>query len=147
MNISTPISNIMTKHLITVTPQDSLMEVKAIFDAHHIHHIPVVRYKTIVGLISKTDFLHFLRGNAPTEGPYTNESRLRTYTASDIMADKLTKVASNDRLDAALHIFCENKFHALPVVDEGELVGIITTHDIIRALLDEDTQPLKKTAR
>ncbi|MEM8909876.1 MAG: CBS domain-containing protein, partial [Bacteroidota bacterium] len=49
----------MTTKLLTVNPKDKLQEVKKIFDDHRIHHLPVVRYKTIVGLISKTDLLYF----------------------------------------------------------------------------------------
>ncbi len=62
MNVLAPVKTIMTTDLITVNPKDKITEVKKIFETNKIHHIPVVRYKEIIGMISKTDFLQFIRG-------------------------------------------------------------------------------------
>lgn len=140
MNLFAPISSLMTdhKHLVTVSPDESLLKVKEIFDTHSFHHLPVVRFREIVGIISKTDFEHFLGGNAPYEDDrFVNEVRLHQATAQDIMTKRLGKVESTDRLNVAVEIFTINRFHALPVVDNGELVGIITPFDILRALGEE----------
>ena len=140
MDLLAPVSSLMTTKLKTVTPQDSLEVVKELFDTHGIHHVPVVRYKEIVGLISKTDLLHFLKGlGRDGQGEdYLNQVRLKNYTAEDIMTRGLAKLESTDRLNVALEVFKKNLFHALPVVDNGELVGILTTYDIIKALAAED---------
>ena len=47
----------MTPHtaLVTVNPDENLAQVKEIFDTHKFHHIPVVHFRDIVGIISKTD--------------------------------------------------------------------------------------------
>ncbi|MCB0644425.1 MAG: CBS domain-containing protein, partial [Phaeodactylibacter sp.] len=55
MNLNAPVSTIMTTNLITVNPEDPIQKVNEIFEKNNIHHIPVVRYKDIVGIISKTD--------------------------------------------------------------------------------------------
>lgn len=138
MNLLAPVSTIMTTHLITVNPEDKLSKVKEIFDTNKIHHIPVVRYKKIVGLISKTDLLYFLKGiNNDGYQDLLNKTRLKNYTAEEIMTTGLAKVESTDRINVVLEIFKENLFHALPVVDKEELVGIVTTYDIINALSTE----------
>lgn len=139
MNVLAPVNSIMTTKLITVNPKDKLTAVKEIFDNNKIHHIPVVRYKEIVGIISKSDFLHFLRGfNRNEEDRFVNEARLRVYNAEDIMTSALAKVSPEDRINVALEIFLENRFHAIPVIENGDLVGIITTFDVIRALANEE---------
>lgn len=139
MNVLAPISSIMTKNLITVTPEDKLTTIKEIFEKHNIHHIPVVRYKSIVGIVSKTDFLYFLRGFSHNdEDKFVNDARLRAYRAEDIMTKGMAKLESSERINVALEVFKVNRFHAIPVVDNDELVGIITTFDIIRALADEE---------
>lgn len=139
MNVLAPVNSIMTGDLITVNPKDKLTAVKEIFDSNKIHHIPVVRYKEIVGIISKSDFLHFLRGfNRNEEDRFVNEARLRVYNAEDIMTSGLAKVSPEDRINVALEIFLENRFHAIPVIENGDLVGIITTFDVIRALANEE---------
>ncbi|MDX1940917.1 MAG: CBS domain-containing protein [Saprospiraceae bacterium] len=139
MNILAPVKAIMTTKLITVAPADKVKDVKEIFDQHPIHHIPVVRYKEIIGLISKTDFLHFMRGFTKNdEDRFVDEARLRAYTAEEIMTKGLAKLSPNDRINVALEIFLVNRFHAIPVVDNNELVGILTTFDIIKALAGEN---------
>ncbi len=136
MDILAPVSTIMTKKLLTVNPKDKLSVVKEIFDTHKIHHLPVVRYKTIVGMLSKTDLLYFLKGVTYDNGyeDMLNEARLSNYTADEIMTTGLAKISSKDRIGVAVEVFKENLFHAIPIVDDGELVGILTTYDIIRSL-------------
>lgn len=135
MDVLAPISKIMSKDLITVSEKDKLSVVKEIFEKHNIHHIPVVRFKSIVGIISKSDYLYFVRGFTQNEeDKFVNESRLKAYTADEIMTTGMAKVEPADRINVALEIFSINRFHAIPVVDNDELVGIVTTHDIICAL-------------
>ena len=139
MNFQSPISEFMTKQVITVSPADTLVHVKEIFDKYSIHHLPVVDMRLIQGIIAKSDLLHFLRGFTGVEDDnLLDEARLRNYQAKDIMTKKMAKVDSTDRINVALEVFKINRFHALPVVDDGELVGILTTHDIISALVTED---------
>lgn len=138
MNVLAPVKSIMSTHLITVAPSDKLSIVKDIFEDHNIHHIPVVRYKELIGIISKTDFLHFLRGFSPNqEDRFVNYARLRSYAAEEIMTKGLAKLNPNDRINIALEIFMVNRFHAIPVVENDELVGIVTTYDIIKSLASE----------
>lgn len=138
MNVLAPISTLMSKNLVTVNPEDKLTTVKEIFEKHNIHHIPVVRFKQIVGMVSKTDFMYFMRGFTRNEDDkFVNEARLRAYRVEDIMTKGLAKVDPHDRINVALEVFKVNRFHAIPVVENEELVGIVTTFDIIRALADE----------
>ncbi len=138
MNVLAPVKSIMSTKLVTVNPQDKLMTVKEAFENNNIHHLPVVRFREIVGLISKTDFLHFLRGfNRSDEDRFVDNARLRVYHAEDIMTTGLAKIGSEDRIGVALEIFLENRFHAIPIVDNNELVGIVTTFDILKCLAEE----------
>lgn len=128
----------MTKKLIAVAPDDSLVQVREIFESHNIHHIPVVRFKGIVGLISKTDFLHFLNGFRGNEmDKFIDETRLRSWKAEEIMTKGLAKVDSSEPIRNVLEVFMVNRFHALPIVDDEELVGIVTTFDLIKLLASE----------
>ncbi|MBK6996820.1 MAG: CBS domain-containing protein [Saprospiraceae bacterium] len=137
MNIFAPISSLMTdhKHLITVAPEDNLTQVKEIFDAHKFHHIPVVHFREIVGIVSRSDFEFFMGGASHyEEDKYVNQLRLERTHVKEIMIKKLGKVAPDDRINVALEIFLINRFHALPVVEDGELVGMLTPYDIMNAL-------------
>lgn len=138
MNTFKPVSAFMTTDLVTVAPTDSLLHVKEIFDQHRFHHIPVVHYKEIVGLIGKSDFDHFMGGaSLVAEDRFINNLRLKSTKAEEIMTKGLGKLEPEDRLNVALEIFCMNRFHALPVVKDNELVGLITPYDIMKALLNQ----------
>ncbi len=140
MNILAPLSTIMTSELITVVSSDKLEKVKVIFDTNKIHHLPVVSGKEIVGIISKLDMLYFLKGMAnKEEEDLLNEARLQHYKAEDIMTTGIAKLESTDRIAVALEVFKENLFHAIPIVDNNELQGIVTTYDIIKAVADQNT--------
>lgn len=144
MKFTAPVSEYMTRKLITVVPGDPMSVVKEIFETQRIHHIPVVRYKTLVGLISKSDLLHFIRGMETT--PYdqlVETGRFNHYKVEDIMTTGIATLESTERLNVALQLFNENLFHAIPIVDNGELVGMLTTHDIIKMLVEEDDARIK----
>ena len=137
MLIFKPVFSIMSENLITVNPEDSLVRVKEIFDAHTFHHIPVVRFREIVGMVSRSDFEHFLGGcKLNTEDKLIGELRLKRTKVEEIMTKRLGKVDPEDRINVALEVFTLNRFHALPVVKDGELVGILTPYDIMKALIE-----------
>lgn len=128
----------MTRKVITASPDDTLARINEIFEENNLHHMPVVRYKTIVGMISKSDLLHFMHGFQENEmEKFIDTTRLRTWKAEEIMTKGLAKVDSQETIRNVLELFLLNRFHAIPVVDSGELVGIITTFDIIKAVADE----------
>ncbi len=133
MNLLSPVSELMTKNLITVNSNDSLFTVKEKFDAGQFHHLPVVNGKLLLGIISKSDLLYFLEGMKEKDA---NDAILNDLVAEKIMTKGLAKVESTDRINVALEVFKVNLFHAIPVVDNNELVGILTTYDIIKALAD-----------
>lgn len=138
MNVLAPVSTIMSTDLVTITPGESLVAVREIFDKNNIHHIPVVHYKEIVGLISKTDYLYFKQGCVGGVGGKEKQTyQLNQWKAEEIMTSKLAKLEHDDPIRTALDLFRLNRFHALPVIENGDLVGIITPHDIIEALASE----------
>ncbi len=86
-------------------------------------------------MVSRTDFDRFVGGLEKANDATTD--LLEKTRAEEIMTKGLGKLEPDDRINVALEIFSKNWFHALPVVKDDELVGIITTQDIIRALLNE----------
>ena len=138
MNLLESVSTIMTNNPVRLSPFDPLVKVKSIFEKMNIHHIPVVDEGKLVGIVSKTDFLFFKRGfNNTNVIQKMEEIRLNNYVVKDIMTTGLAKLEPDDKINVALEIFKKNIFHAIPVVDDGRLVGILTTHDIINRLAED----------
>ena len=136
MNLKDPISSIMSTSVKTLAPEDKLQAAKNIFDSHSLHHIPVMEGEKLVGILSKLDYLYFLKPIHPdSQEQYLNNIRLKNYTIKEVMTKRVVWVSSSDTIETALEILTENLFHAVPVLDDGKLVGILTTHDIIFRLL------------
>lgn len=131
-----PVSEIMSTKLITVIPTDGLDKVNEIFENYNIHHIPVVRFTELIGMISKTDFykaIHGARLENAEKAEIENREIFSKFKAEDLMTKHVVKIAPNDVIGTAAEIFLENYFHAIPVVsEEGELKGIVTTYDIMK---------------
>lgn len=138
MNLFNSISTIMTPNPICIGENESLVVVDKLFKEHKIHHIPVIAEGKLVGMLSKSDFLFFRRGFLTDHREkLEDEVRLNNYTAKDIMTTKLAKMEPDEKINVALEVFRENLFHAIPVVKDDRIVGIVTTFDFILHLANE----------
>ena len=138
MRENTPISKIMTKNVITVNHNDDLETAEHIFKTKHIRHIPVIKNKMVVGMLSYTDLLRISFADAVDEDEdYVDTVVYNMFTIEQVMAKKLTSVESTTTIKEAAEVLAEKEFHALPVVDNGKLVGIVTTTDLIKYLLEQ----------
>lgn len=135
MNLLAPVSTIMTKDLITISPNDPIEVISKIFGTKRIHHLPVIEDGQLVGIVSKSDYLFFRRGYS--QETQMDDQRIKKHKASEIMIKGIAKLEPSDRINVALEIFKENILHAIPVVEDGKLRGIITPLDIIRHLADD----------
>ncbi|AZJ34933.1 CBS domain-containing protein [Tenacibaculum singaporense] len=138
MKKRTPVSVIMTKDVITLSSTDDLMTAEKIFKKEHIRHIPVVSGNEIKGMLSYTDLLRISFADAVDE----NETDVDTvvynmFTIDQVMAKNLETVDSSTTIKEVAEILAKKEFHALPVVDDNELVGIVTTTDLIYYLLEQ----------
>ncbi|MCB0559873.1 MAG: CBS domain-containing protein [Lewinellaceae bacterium] len=118
-----PISTIMTKDVVTVRPEDNMAVVKDILFKKHLHHLPVLKDKKLVGIITSFDLVKLGKPSDEYSGIKVEE----------VMTTRIATMGPNDKIGAAAQVFLENLFHGLPIVDENyNLVGIITTHDILK---------------
>lgn len=128
----------MTKKLLTVTQDDTVARVDEIFSEHRIHHLPVVDGKKLVGIVSKSDINLLKRKNGESElSKRLQDIQLQHYSVKEIMTAGVATLESTDKINVALEVFMANLFHAIPIVDDGELVGIITTFDIIKNIVKD----------
>lgn len=135
MNLLDPVEKIMTKNPISISPNDPISHVGELFSQNKIHHLPVVDNGKLVGIVSKSDYLFFRRGYS--KETVMDEHRIKKHTASEIMIKGVAKMEPTDRINVSLEIFKENLFHAIPVVDNETLIGIITPLDIIKHLAED----------
>ena len=133
MNPNNAVNEIMTKDLITIHPNTTIKAIEEIFNKNDFHHLPVVTTGSVlVGMVSKNDLERFHRWlTRETTGKTLSDINVETLTANRIMADNVLSIDPEDTIGLAADIFMANKFHALPVVDDGMLVGMLTVHDLL----------------
>ena len=137
MKNSVPISKIMTRKLVTISPQDDLVTAERLFKKHHIRHIPVVEGNTIKGMLSYTDLLRISFADAVDEHEeYVDTIVYNMFTIPQVMVSDVVTVSSTTSIKDVARFLSKKEFHALPVVDNGKIVGIVTTTDLINYLLE-----------
>ena len=138
MKKSKPISEIMTKKVITLSTKDNLETAEYLFKKNKIRHIPVVKNNKIIGMLSYTDLLRISFADAIDEDEDTVDTVVyNMFTIEQVMAKNLISVSSNTTIKEVAELLSKREFHALPVVDDDKLVGIVTTTDLINYLIDQ----------
>lgn len=138
MKKRTPISEIMTDHVITLNKSDDLETAERLFKTWKIRHIPVVNGKQIIGMLSYTDLLRISFADATDENDYDVDSIVyNMFTIEQVMAKNLISVPPTATIKEVAEILAKKEFHALPVVENNELVGIVTTTDLINYLIEQ----------
>ena len=133
-----PVKNWMTTDVVSVGPDTSLLKVGKLMKDHHIRRIPVVDENgQVVGIISDRDVRDASPSKATTLDMYEMHYLLAELKAKNIMTAKPITVKPTDTVEQAALIMLDNKVGGLPVVDDsGKLVGIISDHDVFKALVD-----------
>ena len=133
-----PVQNWMTTDVVSVGPDTSLLKVGKLMKDHHIRRIPVVDDNgQVVGIISDRDVRDASPSKATTLDMYEMHYLLAELKAKNIMTAKPITVKPTDTVEQAALIMLDNKVGGLPVVDDaGKLVGIISDHDVFKAMVD-----------
>lgn len=136
MKKRTPISKIMSDDIITVNKTQSIREVSDIIKDKNIRHVPVVSGEKVIGMLSKVDlqkisFVDTVDGDGLTTALYDG------LNIEQVMTKNVKVVQKDDTIYEVATLLSKNEFHSLPVVDEEKLVGIITTTDLIKYLVDQ----------
>jgi CBS domain-containing membrane protein len=138
MKKQVPVSTIMTKNVIKLNLTDDLTKAEMLFKKHHIRHIPVVDSNKIIGMLSYTDLLRISFVDAvDDEDEVVDVTVYNMFTVEQVMAKKLVTVAPETTIKEVAEILSKREFHALPIVEGDLLVGIVTTTDIIKYLLQQ----------
>ena len=137
MKKSVPVSSIMTKNVVKLNLSDDLTKAEILFKKHHIRHIPVVNGNVIIGMLSYTDLLRISFADAMEDEDDVDTTVYNMFTVEQVMAKKLVSISPETTIKEAAQILSSREFHALPVCEGDLLVGIITTTDLIKYLIDQ----------
>ena len=130
---SAPISSIMTKNVVCVSPEQKIIDVKHIYEKKKFHHhIPVTEHGKLIGMVSLIDFMYKIKG----AGLNDNAAVYNELTVKDIMMPNPYAVGPETTITSVAEELTKGHYRALPIVEDGKVVGIVSTADLIRFYLN-----------
>jgi len=128
------VREVMTSPVISAEPSTLLLDAALLLRASAIRHLPILEGAELVGILSERD----IQRCAPSRLiPITEDSYNAVFadtTVERIMTREPKFVSSSTSLLGAMAVMQQGRYGCLPVVDDGELVGILTRSDIMDAL-------------
>jgi CBS domain-containing protein len=144
------VAQLMTTNLLTVGPASPLKEVAQLLAEHRISGVPVVEDGTLLGIVSEADIVAKERGPARRRGrlaewlrrgvKQADQDRLTARTAGEAMTSPAITIESWRSAADAAALLLDRDVERLPVLKDGNLVGIVTRADLVRAFSRSDKE-------
>lgn len=125
----------MTKSVLTIKPHDTLKQAREMMTKHRVNQLPVVIDDKVVGIVTDRD----LRDAYPSSMRLLRGKEIddfaESYTVEEVMTFNVITISPEASLREAAQHLRKQRFGAIPVLDHGKLVGIITRSDLLDAAL------------
>lgn len=121
------VSEIMQKNIIRLNPEDIIKKALEVMEDNKINGAPVVdKDNSLVGIIVKADIYRFL----------IEEGHYDTYPISSIMTKKVVSSNIDDEIIEAGKKLIDNNIVAIPIVEKGQVVGLVSMEDVIKYFVE-----------
>lgn len=133
----------MTKELVTVGPDDTLGEVREVFDTHRFHHLLVVEHQKVIGIISDRDLLKNLSPFVGKLSERAQDAFTLQRKAHQVMSRNVVTIRADTDHSQATRLMLDHGVSCLPVVDEHlHPIGVVTWRDLLKAVAHCGLDPL-----
>ncbi len=122
--MGTRVEEVMTPDPVTLGPEATIREAYVIMSTRRFRHVPIVDGEALVGVISLTDI-----GKLGARVP-----QILAMVLKDVMTTDVVTIDLQESVDKAAALMASRKIHSLCVMEDGKLVGILTTYDLLDAL-------------
>jgi acetoin utilization protein AcuB len=129
------VRNWMSKNVITINIDDSLESANKLMNENHIQCLPVLNRKKLVGIFTESDLKKASASGANSLEVHELEYLLKKVKIDQVMTPNPVEVQPDNTVDEVAQIMEKFKISKVPVMNAGELVGIITQSDIFKALM------------
>lgn len=132
------VKNEMTANPITINADDVISKAADIMSENNLHRLPVMENGKLVGLVTKGLITSKGVGGATSLSVFELNYLLNRTSVKTVMIKlkDLVTISSNKLLEEAASLMLAHDIGCLPVVDDGELVGILTQNDLFKAFLE-----------
>jgi acetoin utilization protein AcuB len=129
------VRDIMTADPISVPPETSIVDARRLMDETHIRHLLVTRAGELLGIVTDRDVRLAMPSNATSLSAWELNYLLNKLPVAEVMTRTVITVGPARTAVEAARLLLDHKIGALPVVDEGRRVGIVTETDLLRAFV------------
>jgi acetoin utilization protein AcuB len=130
------VADVMTRELVTLTPEQTLRDAIELLRRGQIRHLPVVDGRRLLGIVTDRDVKRATPSVLTGIDKDAYDNSLITIKVGQLMTREPITVPGRSPLKNAVEIFIQKRVGALPVVDDGQLVGILTDSDVLRVAYD-----------
>ena len=134
------VAEVMKSPVVTADPRDTLADVRALSQRRQIRHVPVVDDGKLVGIVTDRTLREVSTHPAVYNLLLDLLASLDRGTVEQIMVrgEEVVTVPPDISVKGAARLMRERQVGCLPVVQEGRLVGIVTTSDLLAVLSERD---------
>ncbi|WP_299526519.1 HPP family protein [uncultured Lutibacter sp.] len=131
---SDSVSTIMTKNVVCVSSEQSILDVKHIYEKKEFHHhIPVTEDGKLVGMISLIDFMYNIKG----AGINDDNIVYKELKVKDIMTPHPYSLTTTATIEDVAKVLAKGRHRAIPIIEKEKIKGIVSTADIIKFFLSQ----------
>ncbi len=130
------VRDVMTWNVVSVSSDTPIMEARKIMEAHNIRRLPVIDRGKLVGMVSKERIARTGPSPATSLSVWEINYLLAKMTVKEIMRKDLVTVQPDTSVEAAIALAQSKGVGALPVVEDHNVVGIVTTNDFFYKILN-----------
>ena len=134
--MSTSVKEILSgksTQILSVPPDTSVYEALDLMARADISAVLVLESERLVGIFTERDYAR----KVALRGRNSKDTRIR-----DVMTQNLLTISPTQDVDDVMAIMTENRFRHLPVVERGQLIGIVTIGDAVKAVMEEQRQTI-----
>ena len=132
-----PVSQIMTKEVVTLTTKNNLSDAENLFKAHGVRHLPVVNGNQLIGVLSYSDLLKISFSELSDDEKKIDTTVFNMYTIEQVMTKNPVSVFPDKTVREVTELLAKQSFHSVLVTENGELKGVVTTTDLLKYFLEQ----------
>lgn len=134
------VAEIMSRKVLVAHPDHEFLPLCRLFLLMNIHHLPVVdREHRLIGILSANDVLKAISFKLPTLGKIDEQILNERFPVLELMTPHpIETLCPEDRIEVAARIFASQNISCLPVLEGEQLVGLLTSRDLLNLLGKEE---------
>ncbi|HRX04549.1 MAG: CBS domain-containing protein [Anaerolineae bacterium] len=138
------VAETMTTDVLSVDPQNSVATAIRLMRTGQLRRLPVVEDGKLVGIVTSGDVRRITGMSSVVRDPSGDNFLWQHIPVANVMTYEVVTTSPDMLIADAARLMIEHKIGGLPVVDRGRLVGILTTSDLLAALIDceQSIEPL-----